>query len=286
MHLQQTKDESSATGGPQYYFHELTDTVKNYLRQRGSCPVVLQTPYGIAESNFVAVGKDHKLAKGKVVKGKVGHDRIQGGGAESIGEAIRYWYGLQEGQDFRRIDLDVSIHRDGHFIIVPLSVNMRGKSNALTLPKIHAPLSFHRDYQSRLWRDQIEAKRKSNSAEVARASAQINKVVSDHRSPEAFHILESDLLRAAGALSFFGLDLSAYLGKGYDCVESKFKFGKFPIYLCPVELKKRSKGFTYQVTKYSKLPRAVVLCMEHNYVNPPDHIDIVELSTLAAYLSQ
>jgi hypothetical protein len=51
-------------------------------------------------------------------------------------------------------------------------------------------------------------------------------------------------------------------------------------------VKKRSKGFTYQVTKYTKLPRAIVLCMEHNMVNPPEHIDFVELPTLAEYLSR
>ena len=48
--------------------------------------MVLQTPYGIASSSFMAVGRDHKLGKkGKVVKGKVGHDRIQSAsGKESI----------------------------------------------------------------------------------------------------------------------------------------------------------------------------------------------------------
>lgn len=79
MHLQQTKAGSLATGGPQYYFHSIAPHVKEFLRKRGACPVVLQTPYGIASSSFTAVGRDHKLdAKGKPVTGKVGHDRIQG----------------------------------------------------------------------------------------------------------------------------------------------------------------------------------------------------------------
>ena len=34
MHLQQTKRSSLATGGAQYYFHNLTDDVKNYLRKK------------------------------------------------------------------------------------------------------------------------------------------------------------------------------------------------------------------------------------------------------------
>ncbi len=85
MHLQQTKAGSRTTGGPQYYFHSVPAHVKEFLRKRGACPVVLQTPYGIASSSFTAVGRDHKLsAKGKVVKGNVGHDRIQG--HESIDE--------------------------------------------------------------------------------------------------------------------------------------------------------------------------------------------------------
>src|SRR5713101_7829757 len=106
MHIQQTKFESRASGGPQYYFHTVPEPVKEFLRKRGACQVVLQTPYGIASSSFMAVGRDHKLsANGKVVPGRVGHDRIQAAtGDESIGEAIRYWYGLKTGPDFERID--------------------------------------------------------------------------------------------------------------------------------------------------------------------------------------
>lgn len=70
MHLQQTKKRSRTSGGPQYYFHNVPPHVKEFLRNRGACPVVLQTPYGIAASSFMAVGRDHKLAAGgKVVKG-------------------------------------------------------------------------------------------------------------------------------------------------------------------------------------------------------------------------
>jgi hypothetical protein len=62
------------------------------------------------------------------------------------------------------------------------------------------------------------------------------------------------------------------------------KHGAFPIYPCPVEIKKRSSGFDYQIMRYTELPRAVVLCLEHDLVNPPDHVDILELSALADYL--
>jgi hypothetical protein len=106
-----------------------------------------------------------------------------------------------------------------------------------------------------------------------------------HRNAGARHVHEADLLRAAGALSLLGLDLSLYLTKGYDCPESCFSFANLPSYPCPVEIKKRSSGFDYQIIRYTKLPRAVVLCVEHDLVNPPDHVDVVELSTLAEYLA-
>ena len=99
MHLQQTKKGSIKTGGPQYYFHDLDDSVRLYLRKKGKVPVALVTPYGATKSDFFALGKDHKLGPdGAVVPGRVGHDRIQqGGAAQSIGEDIRHWYRLKTG---------------------------------------------------------------------------------------------------------------------------------------------------------------------------------------------
>src|SRR5713101_7766740 len=161
MHIQQTKFESRATGGPQYYFHSVPAHVKEFLRKRGACPVVLQTPYGIASSSFMAVDRDHKLGKkGKVVKGKVGHDRIQSAtGKESIGEAIRFWYDLKSGSDFERVDLEAVIHPAGHFILIPTAVLMRGAKRPKTLEKVSSPLTFNRDYQSKFWKSQIAARR-------------------------------------------------------------------------------------------------------------------------------
>lgn len=113
MHLQQTKLESRATGGPQYYFHNVPGLVKDHLRKHGACPVILQTPHGIAASPFMAVGGDHKLSGNKVEGGKVGHDRIQqASGDQSIGEAIRYWYNLRGRGDFEKIDVEAAIHPD------------------------------------------------------------------------------------------------------------------------------------------------------------------------------
>ena len=117
MHLQQTKKESIATGCPQYYFHGLTDPIKMYLRAKGSVRVALVTPYGATKSDFFALGKDHKFDNDqKVVKGAVGHDRIQQGQASgSIGEAVRKWYNLAKG-DFDRIDVDIEIIEDTFYL--------------------------------------------------------------------------------------------------------------------------------------------------------------------------
>jgi hypothetical protein len=135
MHLQQTKVESRTSGGPQYYFHSIPDHVKEFLRKRKACPVVLQTPYGIASSPFMAVDRDHKLGRdGRPVPGNVGHDRIQqGSGKQSIGEAIRYWYNIGAGQDFETIDVEAVIHPEGHFILVPTAVKMRKKQRSQIL---------------------------------------------------------------------------------------------------------------------------------------------------------
>jgi hypothetical protein len=286
MHLQQTKDASLASGGPQYYFHDLPVFVKEFIRGKGACPVVLQTPYGIASSSFIAVGRDHKLGKDeKVLRGNVGHDRIQAaGGGQSIGEAVRFWFGLKVRRDFERIDVEVVIHPAGHFILIPTAVLMRGGKRPKTLEKVGSPLAFNRDYQSKFWKAQIASRRKVDAKDVSWAGKQISRVVEEHgRNDENVH--ESDLLRTAGALSVLGLDLSLYLTRGYDCPESRFHFSGLPPYICPVEIKKRSSSFSYQITRYTNLPRAVVLCVKHDLVNPPDHIDVLELSTLAQYLA-
>ncbi len=223
--------------------------MKEFLRKRGACPVLLQTPYGIANSSFTAVGRDHKLSvAGNAIAGKVGHDRIQGN--ESIGEAIRHWYGLKGGVDFQRVNVEVTIHPDNHFILIPIAVSMRGSERMRPLEKKKFPLSFHHDHQSKLWRKQIEACRAQSPDDVSWAGAQLKRVVGEHRNTKELNIDEADLLRAAGALSMLGLDLGLYLTKGYDCPKSRFKFSGFPPYPCPVEIKKRSSRFDYQITRY------------------------------------
>jgi hypothetical protein len=118
-----------------------------------------------------------------------------------------------------------------------------------------------------------------------RSGRQIRRLVEEHSRAGTSNVHEADLLRTAGALSLLGVDLGLYLTRGYDCPESRFHFFDLPPYRCPVEIKKRSARFDYQMTRYTKLPRAVVLCLEHDFVNPPMHVDVVELSALAEYLA-
>ena len=285
MHLQQTKKGSIKTGGPQYYFHDLDDSILVYLRQKGAVPVALVTPYGATKSDFFALGKDHKLGpNGKLLPGKVGHDRIQQGkSARSIGEAIRYWYLLKTG-NFDRIDLNVQVV-DDIFYARPIRCRYASKSaKSIDLPLIDRPLTFTQDYQSPFWRGQLET--------IERGLAlwsleEICRIVKDHR-PETklAHVQETDILRASGPLNHLGLELGGFVGKGYDCI-SKFQFGKFRPYQVPVELKRNSQGFNYQMKKYGKdlLSRAVILCAIHDHKHIPANIDVIELDALCAYRS-
>ncbi|HEY6333254.1 MAG TPA: hypothetical protein VI756_28275 [Blastocatellia bacterium] len=106
----------------------------------------------------------------------------------------------------------------------------------------------------------------------------------DHRNKTA-HIQETDILRASGPLRHLGMALGPYVGKGYDCY-TDFTFLEYPTYAVPVEIKKRSRDFSYQEKKYGKeeLSRAIILCAFHDKKNVPKNIDVVELDALCAHL--
>lgn len=289
MHLQQTKAGSRKSGGPQYYFHDLTEPIKDYLRRKGACPVVLQTPYGIAESPFVAVGRDHKLLQnGRVTSGLVGHDRIQQstGADESIGEAIRYWYDLARGRDFERIDVNVRIDNFGQFILAPLKFHFRGKSRVAELEFLDRPLSFTRRHQSPLWVQHIDALVHSHPAEIRWVMQETTRVAREHLDPNIRDVHEVDLLRVAGAFSRLGVTFSPYSVRYYDCNQSLFSFLNFPAYSCPIEIKKVSRGFKYQMERYKPLRRVVVFCVTDTLLNAPEHVDVIELAHLAEHLRQ
>ncbi len=214
MHLQQTKRASRATGGPQYYFHHLTEPVKLYLRKKGAVQVALMTPYGATKSDFFAVSQDQKLGKGhKPVPGKVGHDRIQQGQAEeSIGEAIRRWYNLPEG-DFERVDVDIEVI-ENVFYITPLYYKLAQSNKQIPIRRIPNPLTFTRSYISPLWTEQLAQVEQQTKGVVRWALDEICRVVADHRPQSKIpHIQEPDLLRASGPLAHLGMKLGRTLAK-------------------------------------------------------------------------
>jgi hypothetical protein len=284
MHLQQTKRGSRETGGPQYYFHNLTGPVKTFLRKKGAVRVALVTPYGATKTDYFALSKDHKLdSDGKIINGKVGHDRIQQGSApESIGESIRKWYKLPKG-DFERIDVDIYI-QDDDFYLFPLKCKQVDSKRNIIIPIIERPLTFTLDYVSRFWKDNLATLTSKHKTIVEWSLKEICRVVIAHKE-KVPHIQETDLLRVSGPLKHLGVSLGPYVGRGYDC-RSEVKFGDYPIYNVPVEIKRFSKDYNYQINKYGKdeLSRAIILCIIHNLENTPRNVDVIELDSMCNYI--
>lgn len=284
MHLQQTKRGSRDTGGPQYYFHNLTGPVRTFLREKGAVRVALMTPYGATKTEYFAVGKDHKFDQdGKIVDGKVGHDRIQQGKAsESIGESIRWWYNLSKG-DFERIDIEIDII-DEDFYLTPIKCKLVNSKREIIIKKIERALTFTTDYVSKFWKDQIINLVDENKGLIEWSLKEICRVVSAHKE-KVPHIQEQDLLRASGPLKHLGVSLGPYVGKGYDCI-SNFNFLSYPVYTVPVEIKRHSKKYKYQMSKYGKdeLSRAIILCAIHDLENTPKNVDVMELDFMCNYI--
>ena len=288
MHLQQTKRGSLATGGAQYYFHELAKHIKGYLRKEKAVPVALVTPYGATPSSFMAVATDAKLTpEGKVLPGRVGHDRIQQAAAsESIGEAIRYWYKLKSG-DFERINVEIDV-LDDKFYLSPVGYKYAKAPKIQTIQQPEFPLSFNDKKKSELWRKQLEHIREAQPEMWRWSLEEICRVAHAHAPNAGFqYVREEDLLRASGPLKVLGLELGPYVGKGYDC-KGVFRFLNYENYEVPVEIKKSSSGFKYQQEKYSQeeLSRAVILCMRNDMVNVPPNVDIIQLETLCSVRSE
>jgi hypothetical protein len=285
MHLQQTKRGSRESGGPQYYFHDLLPEVKRHLRKKGAVKVALVTPYGATKSDYIAVAEDKKLnTLNKPVPGQVGHDRIQQGNArESIGESIREWYRLPQG-DFERIDVNIEI-RDKSFYVTPLVCKYANSSKNLKLHPYTNPLTFTRMYRSPFWLKQMASVSRDIPWLVSWCKEEFQRIAKDHcKATWLPHIQETDILRASGPLKHLGMSLGGFVGKGYDCLTT-FSFFNYPTYTIPVELKRNSDGFTYQMQKYGKdeLSRAVLLCATQGRKVLPGHIDIIELEAFANF---
>ncbi len=288
MHLQQTKRGSRATGGPQYYFHNLTKPIRRHLRSEKAVPVALVTPYGATPSSFLALSVDAKLdSRGNLVEGRVGHDRIQQAGAgESIGEAVRYWYKLKSG-DFERIDVEIEVI-DDKFYLTPIGYKYAEGTKTTVIQRPEFPLSFNERRQSDLWRRQLERVKQSQPEMWRWSIKEICRVAGAHAVESEFrHVKEEDLLRASGPLKILGVELGPYVGKGFDC-QAQFRFLDYEPYRVPVEIKKLSSGFKYQQRKYSpeELSRAVILCAQHDLQNVPPNVDVLQLATLCSVLDR
>jgi hypothetical protein len=288
MHLQQTKRGSRATGGPQYYFHNLTKHIKRHLREERVVPVALVTPYGATPTSFLALSLDAKLDQnGGVVRGRVGHDRIQQAHAGgSIGEAIRHWYKLKSG-DFERIDVEIDII-DANFYLTPIGYKYAKGSKTRVIQRPEYPLSFNERQQSDLWRQQLDLTRRAQPEMWRWSMQEICRIAEAHSEKSGVpHVKEEDLLRASGPLNVLGVKVGPYVGKGYDC-QSEFRFLEYERYEVPIEIKKLSSGFKYQLRKYppDKLSRAVILCVRHDLQNVPKNVDVIQLSTFCSLLGR
>jgi len=284
MHLQQSKVGKS--GGPQYWLQNAPKHILEHIQRHKKCHVILQIPYGPVETAFNAVDPNHKIVERRIVRANAQHFRIQKGESEeSIGEAIRRWFALDRRRDFERIEIEIAFDKKSRFILVPTEVHWRKKGLATILPSTKEPLSFHSHFQSEMWKNQIDQERQTNPNALAWTASQFQRFVQHYGQPKVKLISEADLLRLAGALDHLGLKLGPYLLRGFDCPTSSFSFADYPEYSCPVEIKKRASGFKYQIKNYPSLPRAVVLCMDYDTRHPHEHVDFVEVRSLARFLS-
>jgi hypothetical protein len=132
----------------------------------------------------------------------------------------------------------------------------------------------------------MEAVEKRTPGVARWALQEICRIAADHNPPQP-HIHEMDILRASGPLKLLGIEIGAYVGRGHDCI-AKVQFLSYPEYEIPVEIKKKSRGFRYQESRYPEreLSRVIVLCALHNYPGIPSHIDVIELNTLCDHLGK
>ena len=283
--IQQTKQASRKSGGPQYYLQGLEDTFKEFLKARGACEVWLGTPYGVIQSGLKAISADKVWSQGRLRPGKVGHERIQG--ERSAGRQIMYWFGIRAKGEPIKIEFEEQTYGSA-LILIPRSIQFPGgRSRRLAVDP--QPLTFTANHRSALLQEQVAFLREKPPL-FRWVRDQIGRVVENHVSRPCPHVKEEDLLRTSGALSHLGIHLSAYCGKGYDCLNSVFEFEPYPRYTCAIEIKKRSSGFDYQMKQILKRvnpARATILCMQHdpNYT-PPRVVDIIELRSLHAFLSE
>jgi hypothetical protein len=284
MHLQQTKQGSRKSGGPQYWLNDIPDAITNHLSAKKAVPVALVTPYGATPSDFRAVWRDAKLTRdGRIVSANRQHEAIQKAGARgSIGEEIRHWYRLKPG-DFYRIDIEIQV-LDDKFYLTPVGYNYKREAPIQAIPRPEFPLSYNNRRQSDLWKRQLTHIQKTQPEMWRWSIGEICRVAQAHAKNAGYaNVAEQDLLRASGPLKILGVELGHYKVRGFDC-EAVFQFLNYEPYKVSVEIKKASRDFEYQQRKYApeELSRAVILCMQHDLVNVPPNVDIIQLETLCS----
>jgi hypothetical protein len=60
----------------------------------------------------------------------------------------------------------------------------------------------------------------------------------------------------------------------------------YPLYTVPIEIKKYSRKYKYQMQKYGKdeLSRAIILCAIHDLENTPRNVDVIELDSMCRFI--
>lgn len=288
----QTKQESRKSGGPQYYLHGLEPQTKTVLSKLGYCDVWLGTPYGVVTSGLVAVAADKVLRKGELRPGGVDHHRLQRQqAAYSVESEIKKWFCLDKNRELYKLYFRERIYHSvitgkNAFLFFPERIEFTGNRHK-NLPLYSQPLTFTSNHRSPLLTSHLERLAQGDSECMVWCRKQIGRLLRDHIEKPVPFVGEEDLLRVSGALSKLGIQLDAYRKKGYDCFQSEFTLLGFPSYICPVEIKKRSSGFNYQILKKTSPERAAVLCLRHDpSFFPQDLVDVIELKALHNYLAR
>lgn len=290
-HIIQTKQESRISGGPQYYLHGLEPQTEAFLSKVGTCEVWLGTPYGIVMAGLMAVAKDKVLEGGRLRPGRVGHHRIQRQKARySVENELKRWFCLPPNLDlykleFRERTYHSKITKKDALLLLPEGVQL-GDKRRRKLPLDPQPLTFTTHHLSWLITEHLARLRRTAPDSLVWAGDQIGRVLNDHLARRIPDVGEEDILRVTGAMAKLGVQLGAYRRRGYDCFDSEFTFLDYPPYYCPVEIKKRSSGFDYQILKKATPERAAILCLQHDtrFV-PPEVVDVIELRALHQHLS-
>src|SRR5262249_16223783 len=143
---------------------------------------------------------------------------------------------------------------------------------------------FTVNHRSDFWMSHLRNVARQDPGIIWWSIEEIRRIARDHQKGTKLpHIQETDILRASGPLKHLGMTLAGFAPKAYDC-KTDFRFLDYPEYNVPVELKRDSSGFRYQLQKYGKdeLSRAVILCATHGEkTDIPAHIDVIELVAFA-----